>query len=65
MDVQYNHKFNNILINEFEKTQMINIKNIKCNLCVLMLSIFFNSLNKCTFIQLFSELFIFIIISFN
>jgi hypothetical protein len=27
---QNNHKFNNILINEFEKTQMINIKDIKC-----------------------------------
>ena len=32
---QNNHEFYNISINEFEKTQMINIKNIKCNLCVL------------------------------
>ena len=32
---QNNHIFNNILIKDFEKTQMINIKNIKCNLCFL------------------------------
>ncbi len=32
---QNNHEFNNILIKDFEKTQMINIKNIKYNLCVL------------------------------
>ena len=32
---QNNHIFNNILIKDFEKIQMINIKNIKCNLCVL------------------------------
>ena len=28
-----NHEFNNISINEFEKTQMINIIDIKCGLC--------------------------------
>ena len=28
-----NHKINNILINDFEKTQMINLKNIKCDIC--------------------------------
>ena len=27
------HKFNKILLNEFEKTQMINLNEIKCNLC--------------------------------
>ena len=28
-----NHKFNNISINELEKTQVINIKDIKCGIC--------------------------------
>ena len=28
-----NHKIDNIPINEFEKTQMINLKNIKCDIC--------------------------------
>ena len=28
-----NHKISNISINEFEKTQMINLKNIECNIC--------------------------------
>ena len=28
-----NHKFNNISINELEKTQIINIKDIKCSIC--------------------------------
>ena len=27
------HKINNILLNELEKTQMINLKNIKCGIC--------------------------------
>ena len=28
-----NHEINNILLNEFENTQMINLKNIKCEAC--------------------------------
>ena len=28
-----NHKINNILLEDFEKTQMVNLKNIKCNIC--------------------------------
>ena len=28
-----NHKINNILFNEFEETQMIDLKNIKCGIC--------------------------------
>ena len=28
-----NHEINNILLNEFENTQMIDLKNIKCEAC--------------------------------
>ena len=32
-DCKNGHKINNILLNELEKTQMINLKNIKCGIC--------------------------------
>ena len=32
-DCKNGHKFNDILLNEFEETQKINISNIKCNKC--------------------------------
>ena len=30
---KYNHTMNKIPLDEFEKTQMINLKNIACNIC--------------------------------
>ena len=33
MNFRNNHTTNKLSLNEFENTQMINLKNIECNIC--------------------------------